>query len=43
MNTLSEVTEALFVIVMEYGTVKSFAIRVKGVKFPKMSQTPVFL
>ena len=35
MNTSSEETEALFVIVLEYGTVKSFAIRLRGVPFPK--------
>ena len=38
MNTSIKETEALFVIVFEYETVKSFAIRVRGVKFTKMSQ-----
>ena len=38
VNTSLKETEALFVIVLEYGTVKSFAIRVRGVKFIKMSQ-----
>ena len=37
-NTSSEETEALFVIVLEYGTVKSFAIRDRGVQFPEMTQ-----
>ena len=36
--TSSKETEALFVIIFKYGTVKSFAICVRGVKFPKMSQ-----
>ena len=31
-------TEVLFLVVLEYGTVKSFAIRLRGVKLPKMSQ-----
>ena len=38
MNTSQEETEAVFVIVSEYGTMKSFAIRLKGVQFPKMTQ-----
>ena len=38
VNTSSKETEALFAIVLEYGIVKSFAICVRGVKFPKMSQ-----
>ena len=38
VNISSKETEALLVIVLKYGTVKSFTIRVRGVKFPKMSQ-----
>ena len=38
VNTSSKETEALFVTVLEYETVKSFAICVRGVKFPRMSQ-----
>ena len=36
--TTSKETEALFVIVLEYETVKSFAICARGVKLTKMSQ-----
>ena len=35
MNALSEESEALFVLVLEYATVKSFAILVRSVKFTK--------
>ena len=42
VNTSSKETNALFVIVLDYGTVKSFAIRVRGVKFLKSHQTPPF-
>ena len=38
MNTSSEETEAIFVIALEYGTVKSFAIRFRVVQFPKITQ-----
>ena len=38
MNTSTEETDALFDIVMEYGTVKSFAIRLRGVQFPEITQ-----
>ena len=40
VNTSSKETEALFVIVLEYGTVKNLAICVRGVKFPKCHKTP---
>ena len=36
MNTSSEENEALFVIVFEYGTVKSLEIRLRNVQFTKM-------
>ena len=39
MNTSSEETEALSVIVLEYGTVKSLAIRLRGVQFKKCHKT----
>ena len=38
VNTSSEETEALFLIVLEYRTVKSSTIRLRDVKFLKMSQ-----
>ena len=38
VNNWSEETEALTVIVLEYGTVKSAVIRLRGVQFPKMTQ-----
>ena len=41
VNTSLKETGALFVIVLEYGILKSFAIRIRGVKFPKMSQASV--
>ena len=42
VNTSSKETEALFAIVLEYGTVKSFAICVRDVKFSKMSQNTMY-
>ena len=38
VNTSSKETEVLFVIVLKYGTMKSFAFRIRGVKFANMSQ-----
>ena len=42
VNTSLKETEALFVIVLDYGTMKSLAIRLMGVQFPKMTQNPSF-